>query len=212
MGVEAFRRRESGDGDKLSYFFTALADSLTIEELQQLCGIVSAELETTESDTAILTAIQVLPRDLWPQYSELARRRVEDRLIESVARGAYDPVRGKCLSGGLGAWASGLIEHFSLKDKLGAVLSVNLASEDRLKRAYVLQYFFGRLPRIQLEPSALVRRTVADALKAGDQTFYDALGWLRAPETPQGWKDAFSSAYESFLPPPGPITDDDVPF
>ena len=103
--IFVFRERANGDTETLSHFVTAITGVLLDEDLQHFCEVVSEEFTTIEADDDIRTALAILPNSLWPRYSELSRRRIEYRLIQSIRDGRYNPDTGKCISGGLGTYA-----------------------------------------------------------------------------------------------------------
>jgi len=196
--LEVYRRKEEGKGQKLKYFFQALLDTFSAEEIDQFCEIVSQELETTSSDAAIRAILQVLPSEFWSKYSEVARIRTEGKLIDAIRDGRYNRSTGKCLSGGFGTWASGLVSKFVLKDRLASTLAKKLDSSDQLEHAYVFTYFFPLYTDFPTPPPLLSLK-LKQGLKAGDPRFRDALWGLENLEPTNAWVLALKKDLDSFV-------------
>jgi uncharacterized protein (TIGR02391 family) len=92
--IQTFRDRETGDASKLALFTSAVIQLLANDEINQFCAVVSEELRSIENESAIRTAIQLVPRELWVRYSEVARLRIEEKLIASIETGRYQTASG----------------------------------------------------------------------------------------------------------------------
>jgi hypothetical protein len=206
VSIQVFRDRGTGAVNSIPLFIAALIDLLTEPEVEQFCSVVSDELKTVEDDQDIRTAIQVTPSSLWCRYSELARRRIEYRLIQAIKDGRYNRTSNKFVSGSLGSWAIELIPFFTLRNELAEAITEKVTSSDNMAQAYGLQFFFEFLPKLQSKPSIALRNTVSHALQSQNLMFYESLWWLQEEQTPEAWRDAFLMAYRAV------ITDDDVPF
>ena len=114
--LQVYRTKQLSKGYRLSYFFRALLQTLSAEEMDEFCTIVSQDLETTCEDATIRSILRDLPPSLWIRYSEVARRRIENKLIDAIGDGKYDSQMQKCISGGLGTWISSVGAPFFLRD------------------------------------------------------------------------------------------------
>lgn len=81
---EVWNARETGNGAKLEVFFRALLGTLSEAELDEVCDEVSDELKATNSDATIRLALHLLPADFWPRYDEVARLRIENKLLSEI--------------------------------------------------------------------------------------------------------------------------------
>ena len=206
---------------KLRYFFRSLLNALTQEEIVSFCEVVSEELKTTQSDATVLKVLQTLPNEYWLKYEEVARIRIESKLIASIKDGKYDPDQGRSSAGGLGTWASGLEKDFVLKDELVSAIVAKLTSSDQADQDYAFQFFIGQLPQLLPVPSPYLAYILSNGLKTGDVRFYRALSflsdWLSPPAE---WRKVLGDLYDSFTEKEQDIsaqlntqiTDDDVPF
>jgi uncharacterized protein (TIGR02391 family) len=140
--LEVYRRRDEGDGTKLSYFFEALCALLTEEQKHLLAEHISEELISTNDEAAIRLTIQCIPAEWWLLYKEVARLRIENKLIQSIRDGRYYYEEGRVLSGALGAWASRIAKHMLLKTELVFAITQLLISNEREKNEYAFAYFF----------------------------------------------------------------------
>jgi hypothetical protein len=87
-------------------------------KLGDFLEIVSDELKVTQEDNVIKMILQILPNYLWPRIEEVARIRIENKLIRSIESGKYNPSSQKGVLGWLGTWARDFIKYFTLRDFL----------------------------------------------------------------------------------------------
>ena len=139
-----YRNKASGDGNKLAYIFRALIELAGEENLEDFLGVVSEELRTTSDDANVRITIQILPNHLWPRISEVARIRIENKLVNSIRDGEYLPEPDRCKSGALGTWASGILRHFTLRDEIFHALHSKLKGKVN-EQNYVAQFFLEQL-------------------------------------------------------------------
>lgn len=169
------RKEEEGEGQKLAYFVRALLNTFDVEELRRFTEIVSDDLKTTDSIDAMRWVLQVIPDKCWPMYAEVARIRVETRLIEAINKGRCTD--GKCVSGGFGTWAQGYVDRFVLRERLMWVLAAKIG-RDESEREYVFRYFLSLLPKIAEKPPVGMAESLRKGLEAGDVRFYRALSGI----------------------------------
>jgi uncharacterized protein (TIGR02391 family) len=214
--IEAYQKREDGKGHKLKYFFHALYKRLSRDEKAQVCQLVSQELKSVESDSAVRTAIQVMPENCWEKYDESARFRVESRLISSIKEGRYDSATQKCPHGALGTWATHICKHFRLKAEMLSALTAKLESSDLREQDYVFAYFVSCLTEMAPDPSKRLQKAILKGLNSGDTRFRDAIvNAVFDSFGNEGWEKAFRTAYDGFTEA-GPAIqappDDNIPF
>jgi uncharacterized protein (TIGR02391 family) len=143
--ITVYRRKRSGDGKNLRFIFAAFAGILSEDQFSDFLGIVSDELKVIQDDSNIQTILQILPSKLWPRIDEIARLRIENKLILSIGSRSYDPKRPNSGPGWLGTWAQGYVGHFTLKKELLSVLLQKLRTKDVREHNYVSEYFVGSL-------------------------------------------------------------------
>ena len=85
------------------------------EEVNQAIEIISEELKCTSDDQVIRLILQCLPKEWWGRYSEIARLRIENKLIQNIKDGAYDTKMSKCLAGWLATWSNAFFPYFRAK-------------------------------------------------------------------------------------------------
>jgi uncharacterized protein (TIGR02391 family) len=179
--VEVFEKRETGDCAKLMWFLQVLYGKLTCDGQTQALDLISEELKTADTDAKIRTAIQVLPASAWPNLSEVARLRIENKFINSVKEGKYVRNTGTCRGGALGTWSGGLFSHFSLKNQMALALAHKLASADVSEQDYVFQYFSSRLAELAPAPGMFLVHTIKQGLAKGDKRFLNLAMCFDAP-------------------------------
>lgn len=143
--IAVYRNKASGDGDKLRFIFHALIGLAGDDKIDDFLAVVSDDLRTMQKDSDIKLALQILPERLWPQISEVARLRIENKLIRSIDSGHYDWATEKCTLGWLGTWGRDFVKHFSLKNELYQTLLKKLRGSDA-DQNYVAEFFLWTLP------------------------------------------------------------------
>lgn len=143
--IAIYRTKTSGDGGKLSYIFRALIELAGDDKIDDFLSVVSENLRSMHVDAEVILVLQILPERLWPRISEVARLRIENKLIQSVNSGRYDGENEACKSGALGTWARDFIKYFSLKNELYYTLLKKLSGEHE-DQNYVAKFFLWELP------------------------------------------------------------------
>ena len=214
IAFEVYRNKQKGDGQKLGYFFQALFKLLEDEEKQQLYDVISEELKTTNDTDIMLTVIQAFPSE-WKKIHEVARIRVESKLIDSIKDGTYSISEDRCYDGSFGTWASNIFSQFTLKSEVLSAIVHNLRSTDRLKQDYVFRHFFQYLDVLFDKPSPGFIYVVKKAIEDGDKRFYDAVenNFMLSDDV---WTKPFEKSIKEFkeVEPPfsPPISDEEIPF
>jgi uncharacterized protein (TIGR02391 family) len=196
--LEVYRRKREGSGSTLSFFFRALLDTLSAEDLDAFCAVVSEELETITDDATIIAVIGILPPENWGKYTEVARIRIESKLIEAIKKGTYDRSARTCLSGGFGTWGSDLRSRFVLKDRLLVVLENKLLASDSQAQDYVLKYFFPQARTDFPDAPPMLVSSLVQGLNKGDARFHDALSFVTILEETDPWSLALKESYDAF--------------
>ncbi len=140
-----WRKKDVNSAKNLSYVVNELFRVIGDNQLGEFISLVSDEFKTVQQDIWIRISLQLFPPKLWPQIDELARLRIENKLILSITDGAYDTGVG-LIDGSLGTWASDFAKYFILVSELADVLTDKLRSDDIVSQNYVAKYYFGDLP------------------------------------------------------------------
>jgi uncharacterized protein (TIGR02391 family) len=197
--IQIYRDRNKGDGDKLSHMVKAILVDLTPDEVGQFTQVVSDDFRAIDENRDITSALRILPDDLWPQIGEIARLRVENKMIRDIETGSIDP-SGDLVQGAFGTWAKNLVPYFDpdSKTKLGQVLIDKLKGDNKGRR-YVAKWFFGRLPEIYA--NAWEQISCMDALRratnAGDGYFISILLQSLNYRWPKTWRAEVTKKLEA---------------
>jgi uncharacterized protein (TIGR02391 family) len=140
-----YRNMGMGNHENLTLVFRTLIGLAGDEKLDGLISVVSEELQTTQDDATIRRTLDMLPERLWPRVSEVARLRIENKLIKSIESGKANSLTRKTSGGGLGTWARDISPHFSLKAELYQILLKKLRGTEE-EQAYVGLFFWSILP------------------------------------------------------------------
>ena len=212
--VEAYRMKENGDARALQHFFKVLLKSLPEQETAEACTVFSDELKVIDNGDTITAAIQVLPPECWPHYSEVARLRVENILHQSVGKGRYEANGKRLLDGHLGLLIQNICKCLGNAGDVVRTLVFKLEYGDRLEKDYVLEHFVPWLDAWFAEPPPPLVAALKKGLEQGDPRFAKAVGTLLS-FTSDRWTDALRVSLDSFSSRGGSIVkidDDDLPF
>lgn len=207
--LDVFRVMETGLSENLTHFFSALLEQLSTEEIRTVYDVVSDTLRRTDDDRTIRQVIVCIGPRHWPQYSEVARLRIENRLIKSVREGRFDESQNRCRSGALGAWSSTLFPHFSLKREMLEAISDKLRSSSDEELGYALRFFFVHLNQLAESMPRDISKTLVMKLQSGDERIHKAVvnhcPWDRSTFSPELAKAI--SGFQPGFPP-----EEELPF
>jgi uncharacterized protein (TIGR02391 family) len=214
---ELFKRRAETDGGKLAVYFDALFKVLNDDERREVFATISDELATTGEEAAIRLVIHTVGPQAWPNLEELARLRVENKLLDSVRDGRFSIKKNRCESGALGTWTTSVLRNFSIAKQLSNVLIGKLESSDPSQHEYVYRYFLPHLDSIHTRPPKRLEALVIKRLQAGDARFHEALNSAYLSWEDGDWSEDVNLALRDFKPAEVPINpfnadDDDLPF
>jgi len=191
--ILVFRDNELIDAPKINLFTTKLVTKLNKSEQDELLAYISDDLKVEEDESKIISILQMLPPNLWQNIDEIARIRIENMLIQSIAKGTfigqhYENNRN------FGVYAKEYIPYFTLKAEFANTIIEKLSKESEL--GFVYKFFFDSLPNIMDEfPNTKSRFIARLAHFIGDEdTSQDWKDWLRLKivELPDDWKVSFS--------------------
>jgi uncharacterized protein (TIGR02391 family) len=211
--LDIYRAKETGKAQHLRHFFSALLKRLTEDELRQVYGVLSEELKTADDEATIRMVIGSFDGDVWPHVDEVARLRVENRLVRSVREGRFDRHQRSCRGGALATWSTTLLPYFSLKQELLRAVWDKLRSGSDEEEDYIFEYVFNSLSSLADPMPSYLESTIRTKLKQGDGRFHEAMliscPWDRKTWTPELGKafDEFKEAEKTFKD-----VEDDTPF
>jgi uncharacterized protein (TIGR02391 family) len=213
--IEIYRRRGTGDPKKLKFTSLELIKRLSSAELQKFLSIVSDELETVSGPNEITSTIQMLPSQYWPELREIARMRIENRLIASIKVGEAILNTDRIQDGALGTWASGLVNYFTLRTELRNALKSKLDNKDLEDNFYVLKFFLFDLPNLFIPHQEIqqVVSTMHKVVEAGETSMKNRLCNFIRICTPE-WKKEIIEQFQDLTDPKNPefYLDDGTPF
>ena len=210
--IALFHNRRRGDLRKLRFLVASLIGQLSDNQLSSYLAIVSEELRTTTDEAAIRTALQMLTPELWPRLAEVARLRIENKLIAGLRAG--EVLESGKATQALATWSSAFLKSFSLRDEAATTLLGKLEDTDGDDRHYVVKFFMRQLPEVITTDGSINRcvRAIASAIKDGDENVRQALiGAVRV--YPQEWQSKLATALCEETDPDNPavILDDGTP-
>jgi uncharacterized protein (TIGR02391 family) len=211
VALTVYQQKKSDLGERLRYFFDAAVHVLTPEEQSEFFEAVSRDLRETADDVKICAALKCISPEHWLSIDEIARMRVEHRVIQSIQEGRHDAKRKSLAAGWLATWAPPFFRHFTLRNEVLAAIVAKLRSSSRTEQDYVFEYLFAELDALTSKPTPPLEMTVAAALEGGDGRFYNAV------QTSFLWEDMLwgarmTAALNGFKSGDSVEEDDEVPF
>lgn len=157
--ITLYHKKLEGDGDKLQLVFSKLVERISDSRCDELLSIVSDEMRITQDEATIRRALQILPPKLWPRIHEVARLRIENKLIRSVESGKVNSSTRRATNGALGTWARDFVGYFSLRGEFYQVLRKKLVGTEE-EQSYIALFFWYVLPHTFSEPVNDWTRTI----------------------------------------------------
>ena len=206
---------------KIAYSVRAIIKKLSDEQIAQFLAVVSEELETTQEEEVIRLNLQILPPELWPKISKVARLRIEVILIRSIQEGkSYSDDKDDInKEGALGIWARDFLRYFRLREKVSWILLSKLRSkpeegydydygEENLEdRSYVVRFFFSVLPEVITEDWEIREfvQVISSAVRHGDSNVRQRLlDSIRNSYFPEEWQKEFAENLKDLTDPDNP--------
>lgn len=212
---EVFARRGEAFTKNAGAFHIAVLKVMRPEEISELATLLSDELRTTDDDDTIRFVLGGYPESIWPTLDEVARLRIENKLIKSISEGRL--TNGDCVGGALGTWAIRILGHLSLKHELWFAVTSKLKSPNAAEQEYAFNYFMVHAQQAFDAPPRRLVIAINEGLRAGDNRFkYWADQWAtddfdqRPPD--HAWREPFAKALAEFKEAPQVSNDDDIPF
>jgi len=195
--VEIYRRKHEGEKSKLKYIAKAILDRLSQDQIADFLSVVSEDLRTTRDDEDIRIVMTILPPGLWPRVDEVARLRVENKLLASIAEG--EVYTDELVSGELGTLTREFLEHFVMKPKAWNVFIEKIEGENVYARSYIARCFMSALPEICNTSYKRDRcvRAICQATRDGEEEMTEQLiedFWL----FPEDWKETIRNGLKDW--------------
>jgi uncharacterized protein (TIGR02391 family) len=201
--IALYHNRRRVDLRKLRHLIRGLLSHLSENQIVSYLAVASEELRTTTDEAAIRTTLQMLTPELWPRLAEVARLRIENKLIAGVTNGEI--FQGGKTTQPLATWSNIFLRAFTLRQEAATILVRKLEDEDADDRHYVAKFFMLYLPEIISTEQLVDRcvRAIASAIMAEDEKVRSAL--IGAVRTyPQEWQTKLAVALKEFTDPENP--------
>ena len=185
-------------------FVETMLPLLTENERKLFWETISDKLRDNSVDAEAIVLVRIASVN-WLECSEVARLRMEHRLIKSIQEGKVE--KNKVQKGWPGVRAIDIEQSMAMKDELHKALLAKLNSWDGNDRAYLYRYFVPTLKRLEPIPSEGIIITIRSLLKIQDADTYWALDFIKEIEETDPWRIAFKDAHDDFE-----FKDNDIPF
>ncbi len=191
------------DMTKVRNLIRVLIGGMGDSQLAAYLTVVSEELRTATEDAAIRTTLQMLIPELWGRVSEVARLRIENKLIGGIKEGEI--LRNGRVTQALATWSRRFLKFFDRRAEVARVLVQKLEDEDPDDRHFVAKYFMSELPEIIPMEGLADRciRAIVSAVRGDDENVRSALiAYVRS--YPEIWQKKLAAALTDQTDPSNP--------
>ena len=143
--IEIYRRKDEDAAGNLVYIVREIIEKISSEQITEFLRIVSEELKVTQDQNDIISVLQILPYNLWPNIDEAARLRIENKLVRSIEGGKIKD-DGEIISGYLGTWAAPFLKYFSVTKARGVLIEKLQGTNEQI--LYVFRCFLSIMPEL----------------------------------------------------------------
>lgn len=192
--IEIFRRSSEVRGAYITLVTGTLLGLLSDDEIQRFAAVASENLVSAQEPDEIKDCLELIPPVFWPKISEIARIRIEHKLLGALRRGLelgyltkkYIPV---------------MVLQSQLKDALLAIMETGTA-RDRIRP---ISEFLEFMPDLLTDASDRQRCVSAVSMlvrRRAGRVFEDLLGRIR--QFPEEWQAAFEAELRDATDPNNP--------
>lgn len=223
--IALYRRRDELDLPARSNLILKLIDGLSEAQASAYLAVVSDELRVATENAPIRSSLQMLTPALWPGLDQVARIRIETKLIKGIDAGKSH-AEGR-VEQSLATWSRDFLRVFTLRADAETSLVGKLAFGETADHHYVARFFLHSLPEIVLREAniGLCVSEIAGVIKKGDGVMRRHLiGAIR--DFPNSWQMQLADALAGETDPMNPAVklrsgapflsspekDDDIPF
>ena len=197
--IEIYRHKANCNDRTLELIFKELIPRIKKNEIREFIAVVSEELDTVSEVDLIVTILRIFPSEAWQELKLTARMRIENKLIKSIRSGKIGTSHGSLLAGGLGTWATRIINYFTLKEELRSAVFYNLLEDDIRGKSYIVTYFISHFPVIFTQDYHYyyAAKAMRDLITAGD---LDARNKIRyfAENCPDGYLQTIKDVFKDW--------------
>lgn len=236
--IALWREKTWTNSDRIKLVVGAILQDADESTTDAFLAFVSDELMKADDEGEVSIVINILPDDMWPRLSKMARLRAEHMLTEQMEGAWYIPERNETYPAA-GTWIPDLAQHFLRKDQLRQVILAELRHSDFRQHNFVFGYFLWNLPYIFETGTQLgiCVKAIADSVRKGNQYAKNRLvecleglpvEWVKSlihelqdltdPENPELRLGDGTPFLGRFGPQPNPaslpgfVEEDDIPF
>ncbi len=211
IAISVILNRKRGDIYNLSYFLSAVFNSLDELEIDRVYKIISEELQLVDSEEEIRIFLKICPGKYWCKIKKLVKIRIENIILQSVISGRYDSEKKKCNFGSLGTWVTK--EHlfnFEDQDIWTRTLVKKLTSDSESELLYVDKYFWNSLCIINRDNiNYSIKNYIKKGLDSNNEFIKDKLKNILGWEEEHPWWQEFEL---ELLKHPDIVVCDDLPW
>lgn len=170
--LKTFESRAQANPERLPFFSQALLEKLSSSDRAEYFSALSGELRDASGEDSLRIILQILRPEQWPELSEVARLRSENRLLKNFRGGLADPEHGECLAGELATLACPFWAHFALKKEFMEAATDGLSASRPEALEYARLFALDHLPLLADKPPWRLQTAIANRLRNEDGLVY----------------------------------------
>lgn len=207
--IELYRNKLNGDDRNIPYVVEAILSKLSSDQVADFMNIVSEELKITRNNAEIQANLHILPPRLWSRVEEVARLRIENKVLNSISTGSIVRRGAQNAEGAVGTWAVDFLVHFNSNYQAAQLLTDKLCDSGEYGQRYVITYFCTILGSLITETSLKWRciTALSDIIRNGtvdDELASLLLERLARGSFPKEWEAAIAENLRDITDPENP--------
>lgn len=203
-----YESKESWNISSIKFFNKNLISQLDPHERSIVIDTVSDDLKILDDDKIVGYILGGMPAAIWTDIAQIARLRIEHKVVKSIRDGRYDSKAQRYISGALATCSKRQFPYFILKSELILTVARKLWSSDSQERGYAFEFHSNIFSAFELSDLSPLHGVFTNRLKLGNEEFYSHLQW----EPTEKWSNEMKSAYENFSAKRDDTLDDEMPF
>lgn len=193
----AFERRDEGKSDSTKYFFFALYQMMSQEQMSEATQIAGEALRTESEGSQIAKIFRILKPETWPMLQDDVQIRLENIVIDECRKGKHD-VHRTITQHGLGSWGNRFGRYFNRRAELAEVL-VEKLTPSWYTQNYVGRYYMSVLPVLVTEDSIPAAANGLAYAAIGNNALVVRNELKRvAPNYPHEWREQLRVAVQEY--------------
>jgi uncharacterized protein (TIGR02391 family) len=168
--IEIYRKRIIGEGKRLGLLVREIRNRISYELSEKLFLIISEDLKIINNPDDIITILNCISPDDWFRINEIARMRIENKVINSLKKGSINRKNAIESEGLFALQLKKYIKVFGNRLEIEKAI-INKVNDDPYEsERYIMLYLINDIPNIIIEQANIdiLLQVLADGIRRGD--------------------------------------------